>query len=326
MFLVLSLVTTLALAADTGARLDPSLVETELIRQGIALQALEAERDALRAQCAKACVPVVAPAPAPKATPKPAPKSAPKATTTPKPVPAPVATPVVVPNAEIVALREEIEFLRGQLAKPAPAIIVNPTPVQVNVVVPQAAAPDVIVNPIVERNTHTEHTNSIVGFRFHGGLAESVTGAPALPGSNLVVVDRTEVFARGELRLAGDNWVTMEVDAGYGFAQDSTAIRALLGYTRNVGPVDLNVGVGPSYRCDAAFTEGNLCTNSLFGGQGQAGIAFQAFGPVNVEIFGGGGYSAVDSKYAGTGGTGYGFGGARIFLGPVGQETSETVY
>ena len=228
-----------------------------------------------------------------------------------------------VPDPRIAELEEEIAFLRGQLAKP---IVVNvPAPI-VNITVPQAAAPVVNVNPVVER--HTEHTETftVQGFRFHGGLGEMVIGAPPLPGSNLSAVDTTEVFARGELAVSSRGWITADVGAGYGFAQDSTSIRGLVGYARNVGPVDINVGAGPAYRCTAAFTEGNLCNDSLFGGQGQIGIAFHAFGPVNAELFGGGGYSMVDSKLAGPGGQGYGYGGARFFFGEVGETEMVTVH
>lgn len=312
--LVLSLATT-ANAADTGATLDPSLVETELVRQGIALQALEAELAARKACGATACPPVVTTAPAPK----------PKATTPAAPKTVVVPAAPAVPDPRIAELEEEIAFLRGQLAKPAAPINVTvPAPI-VNITVPQAAAPSVIVNPTVER--HTEHTETftVQGFRFHGGLGEMVIGAPPLPGSNLSAVDTTEVFARVELAVSSRGWITADVGAGYGFAQDSTSIRGLVGYARNVGPVDINVGAGPAYRCTAAFTEGNLCNDSLFGGQGQIGIAFHAFGPVNAELFGGGGYSMVDSKLAGPGGQGYGYGGARFFFGEVGETEMVTV-
>lgn len=293
-------------AAD-GATLDPSLMETEVVRQGIELQELKAERDSLAAQCATRCK---------SATP-----AKPKATTAPKPAPT-ASTPSIDPHtAEIEALKAEIAELREALrAEQTRPIIVNvaPTPVNVNV-----AAPNVEVNPTVER--HTEHTETfaVQGFRFHGGLGEMVIGAPPLPGSNLSAVDATEVFARGELAVSSRGWIMAEVGASYGFAQDATGIRGLVGYARNVGPVDINVGAGPAYRCTAAFTEGDLCTNSLFGGQGQLGIAFHAYKRMNVEVFGGGGYSAVDSKVAGPGGTSYGYGGARFFFGEVGE--TETV-
>lgn len=286
-----------------------------LARQQAEIQDLQAERDRLRARCAKQCKPV-APAHKPAATAPAAPQ--------PAPAPAPAASaPQPDPHiAEIAALKAEIaeltEALRAEQTRP---IVINVAPTPVNV-----AAPNVDIHPtVVEHTEHTE-TFTVQGFRFHGGLGEMVIGAPALPGSDLVAVDDTEVFARGELAVSSRDWITAEVDAGYGFAQDSTSIRGLVGYARNVGPVDINIGAGPAYRCTAAFTEGNLCNDSLFGGQGQIGIAFHAFGPVSVEVFGGGGYSMVDSKIAGPGGTSYGYGGARFFFGEVGETETVAVH
>lgn len=271
-----------------------------LARQQAEIQDLQAERDALRAQCAKECKPV-APAPRPKATKL----TTPKATTAPKPAPAPAVDP------KIAELEAEIAFLKGQLEKPIYVTV---------------EAPNVDIHPTVVE--HTEHTETVrvSGTRFHIGLAESVTGAPALPGSDLVAVDLTQAFGRVEWNLVGDNWITMRISGGYGFAGDSTSLQGLLGYTRNLGDVDLNVGVGPTYRCDDAFTNGRLCTNSLFGAMGQGGVAFQAFGPVNVDLAIGGGYTAVDSKIAGLGGQGFGLVTAGAFWGEVGHRGSARVH
>lgn len=301
---------TSAYAADTGARLDPSLVETELVRQGIELQALEAELAALRAQCAKvACAPVVvtpapATAPKPKAAPKPAakPEPVPAAAPVTAPVAAPVTAPVVVPNAEIAALREEIRVLREQIARlPTSASVVNN-------------------HPVVER---TEVIRS-AGTRFHLGITEMAVGSPPLPGSATSVVDRTEVLVRYEWAV-GKQWVGLEVSGGYGFVADSTSIRALPTFTANLGPgTDLNLGAGVSYLCESAFTGGPLCSAARTGGQAQVGIAQQA-GPVALEAFIGGGYDMVDSSSAGIGGVGYGYGGVRVFVGTVGKVTTVTV-
>lgn len=324
--LTLLLSFTLSAYADDGATLDPSLLETEVVRDAIERQALEAQLAELRAKCAakSSCKPA---APAkPKATAKPStPKpAAPKAPAAPPAAPAPAASaPQPDPHtAEIESLKAEIteltEALRAEQTRP---IVVNvPAPV-VNV-----AASDVTVNPTVVE--HTEHTETVrvSGTRFQIGLSEMGTVAPPLPGSDAWVSDRTELFGRFSWDVHANTWVALEIDGGYGFSADATSIRALPELVQNLGEgADLVVGIGPSFVCEGAFTGDPLCSATRTGGQAQVGIDFQAFGPVNIELFVGGGYDMVDSSTAGIGGVGYGHGGIRFFAGPVGSGSSVTV-
>lgn len=325
--IALSLVTTANAAPGTTQTtdLDGQELVNVLGAQQAQLQALEAELAARRACAPAACPPpVVTPAPAskPKAATKAPAKPAPKATTPAAPKTVVVPAAPAVPDPRIAELEEEIAFLRGQLAKPAAPINVTvPAPI-VNITVPQAAPPSVIVNPTVERHTSTEVRSA--GSRIHFGLAEMGTVAPPLPGSATSVVDRTEVLVRYEWAV-GESWIGLEVDGGYGFVADSTSIRALPTFTASLGSgTDLNLGVGVSYLCESAFTGGPLCSAARTGGQAQVGIA-QQLGPIAGELFVGGGYDMVDSSEAGIGGVGYGFGGFRVFVGTVGKTEMVTV-
>ncbi|MEK7632526.1 MAG: hypothetical protein AAB473_01925 [Patescibacteria group bacterium] len=298
--LVLVLIASSAFAAD----IDPATLDA-LARQQGQIQDLQAERDALAAQCAKECKPVPAPK---KASTKP---TAPKAAAAPK-------TPVPTVDPRIAELEEEVRFLRAQLELPPAPITVVVAPPIVNV-----AAPIVTITPVVE--SHTEHTNTVVveGTRIQVGLIGAGVMAPPLPGDDIVLVDREKVFARIELDLGNDNQVGIEGFGGYGFTKDSTEAGAMFVYARNLGfDVDFVAGAGVNYLCEEAFSGGSLCSASRFGPQGQIGFDFHAFGPINAGIYGGGGYDMVDASDAGVGGVGYGFLSARFFWGELGKATS----
>lgn len=173
--------------------------------------------------------------------------------------------------------------------------------------------------PTVVHDTHTTVVRTS-GTRWQLAVNEAVMMAPPMPGSSLSVMDRTEVS--GRLQVATDQvWLGAEVDAGYGFAADSTSLRALALMSVNLGETtDLDLGVGPSYLCEGAFTGPDLCSSTRFGGQGQIGIS-QGIGPVGIGAFIGGGYDSVASVTVGSGGIGYGYAGIRLFAGKVGSGT-----
>lgn len=158
------------------------------------------------------------------------------------------------------------------------------------------------------------------GTRAQFGVGEALTMAPPLPGSTITVMDRTEIVGRLQ-HAVGSVWFGAEVDAGYGFAADSTSIRALPELTVNLGDTtDFVLGAGPSYVCEGAFTGPALCSATRTGGQVQIGIS-QQLGPVVLDVVGGAGYDAVNSVEAGPGNVAYGFAGVRLLIGKVGTGT-----
>lgn len=170
--------------------------------------------------------------------------------------------------------------------------------------------------PVVAHDTVTVVRTS--GNRAQFGVGEALTMAPPLPGSTISVMDRTEIVGRLQ-HAVGGVWFGAEVDAGYGFALDSTNLRALGQFTANLGDAtDLVLGAGPSVGCEETFTGPALCSVTRTGGQVQVGIS-QQLGPFVLDFVGGGGYDAVDSVEAGPGNVGYGFLGTRVLLGKAGS-------
>lgn len=232
MNLVLFLVT----FAFAGSDIDQQTFEA-LTRQQAQIQALEAERDALKEQCSKACVPVVAPAPKPKTAKKPAPK----------PV-AVVIEPVVDPK--IAALEQEIASLKDQIAKlPVPAPAYDDTALADRIDKLEKAEPTtvtVIERTVVENTTTRYETGAhVIGYAGGGAVI-----AQPLPGFDQAVRGRVDLGARYTWDTS-KNWVSgISGEVGFGGGVD---VRAFFGAVHDTG---FGGAVGVGYRCDDLGDQG----------------------------------------------------------------------
>lgn len=309
MILALSLVINLA-NADTGATLDPSTVETELMRQGIELQAIKAELAARKA-CGKASCPP-APVSKPKAT---APKPAPKSAIAPKP--APVVAPAPAPDPRIAELERMIADRQAEIVRLNAALN---RPIVVNVAAP--------ASPLTDEKKSAKTVVSSAG-RAQIGVGETLIAAAPIGSSESWVTEDTALNVRYSWKLpAGKDdkgnpfWFALDGSAGYSFLDRGSAVQVMPELVVTVGSsTDVFVGAGARGVCNDVFG-GSLCSRTRVGGQAAIGFDQHLVGPLGVQGKVLVGYEVDDDRIAGPGGRLYGGASLQFFVGGVGEITS----